>query len=123
MLAATRPTRSLSIPEIVYTFFSKMDFEVAKTLVRSGYLKEVEKKTVGKKNFLEIKISGNKKKPVIDGIKIISKPSRHIYTDYRHIHSVKQGYGVGIFSTPKGIMTNKEARKSKVGGEYLFEIW
>jgi len=105
------------------TYFSNMDFEVAKVLVRVGYLKDVEKKTVGKKNFLEIKLAGGGKKPAIDGVKIVSKPSRHIYADYRRLRPVRQGYGAGIISTSKGIMSDKEARKNKVGGEYLFEIW
>jgi small subunit ribosomal protein S8 len=105
------------------TPFSKMDFEVAKVLVRGGYLKDAEKKTAGKKNFLEVKLLGSKKKPVVNGIKIVSRPSRHIYTDYRKLHPVRQGYGLGVISTSKGIMGDKEARKNKVGGEYLFEIW
>ncbi len=99
---------------------SNMDFEVAKVLVKEGYIKDVQKKPVGKKNFLDIKLSAKK---VISGIKLKSKPSRHIYMDYRNIKWVRNGYGVGIFSTPKGIMSGRDARKNKVGGEYLFEIW
>jgi len=105
------------------TSFSKMDFEVAKTLVRGGYLKDVEKNSAGKKNFLEIKVLGDKKKPSVSGVKIVSRPSRHIYVDYKQLHPVRQGYGIGVISTSRGIMSDKEARKNKVGGEYLFEIW
>jgi small subunit ribosomal protein S8 len=59
----------------------------------------------------------------LNDFKIISKPSRHFYADYRSIRRVKQGLGIGVFSTSKGIMTDRQAQKSKTGGEYLFEIW
>jgi len=63
------------------------------------------------------------KRGAIRGIKLVSKPSRKLYTGYRQLRPVRQGYGVGIISTPKGIMTVKEAKKQKVGGQLLFEIW
>jgi small subunit ribosomal protein S8 len=100
--------------------FSKMDFAVATALVEAGYLKSVDKEAVGKKNILVAKLA---KKGTMNDFKIVSKPSRHFYMDYRSIRSVKQGHGVAVLSTSKGIMTDKQARKQKVGGEYLFEIW
>jgi len=100
--------------------FSKMDHAIGDVLRDAGYIKEVQKKTIGRKNFLEIKMNAKK---TIDGFKIVSKPSRHIYVDSRNVRAVKNGYGLGILSTSKGIMNNKEARKQKLGGEYLFEIW
>ncbi len=102
---------------------SKMDLAVLKTLVAAGYIKSVEKEVVGKKNFIAVRLGDHAKKGATMDFKTISKPSRHIYIDYRSLHSVKQGYGVGVLSTSKGIMTDKEARKKKIGGEYLFEIW
>src|SRR3989344_59815 len=89
--------------------FSKMDFSVAKALVEAGYIKEVQKRSSGKKDFLDIKIS---KKSVINGMKLISKPSRHIYVPLNGIKRVRNGYGIGIFSTSRGIMSDKEARKN-----------
>ena len=100
--------------------FSKMDHAVLSALVGAGYIKSVEKEVAGKKNILVVKL--NKKDGAID-FKLISKPSRHFYADYRSLRPVKQGYGTGVLSTSQGIMTAKEARKQKVGGEYLFEIW
>jgi small subunit ribosomal protein S8 len=104
----------------IMTPFSNMDYAVLKALVETGYIKSVEKEAVGKKNFLSIKIG---KKGVMNDFKLISKPSRHFYADYRSLRPVKQGHGVGVISTSKGIMTDKMARKQKVGGEYLFEVW
>ncbi len=101
--------------------FSKMDFAVLKTLVEAGYVKSAEKETIGKKHFIAVRL--NVKKDAVVNFKSISKPSRHFYADYRSLRPVKQGYGVGVLSTSKGIMSDKEARKKKIGGEYLFEIW
>jgi small subunit ribosomal protein S8 len=100
--------------------FSKMDFAVLTSLVGAGYLKSAEKEAVGKKNFIVVKFA---KKGTVNDFKLISKPSRHFYADYRSLKRVMQGHGVGVLSTSHGIMTDKEARKKKVGGEYLFEIW
>lgn len=100
--------------------FSKMDAAILKSLVGVGYLKSVEKETVGRKNYLVAKLA---KKGTFNDFKLMSRPSRHFYLDYRTLRPVKQGHGVGVLSTSKGIMTDKEARKNKIGGEYLFEIW
>jgi small subunit ribosomal protein S8 len=99
--------------------YSKMDHAVLKSLAEGGYIKSVEKEAVGKKNILIVKLA----KGTFNDFKIISKPSRHFYVDYRSLKKVLQGYGLGVLSTSKGIMTDREARKQKVGGEYLFEIW
>jgi small subunit ribosomal protein S8 len=100
--------------------FSKMDHAVLQSLVVAGYIKSVEKEPVGKKQFLAVRLG---KKGVVNDFKLISKPSRHFYADYRSLRPVKQGHGAGVLSTSKGVMTDKEARKKKIGGEYLFEIW
>ena len=100
--------------------FSKMDHAVLNSLVAAGYLKSVEKEMVGKKGVLVVKFA---RKGAVNDFKLVSKPSRHFYADYRCLRPVKQGHGVGVLSTSRGVMTDKEARKQKVGGEYLFEIW
>ena len=61
--------------------------------------------------------------PKISGFRRVSKPSRRIYLGVSEIHKVKNGFGLGVYSTVKGIISDKEARSLKVGGEYLFEIW
>jgi small subunit ribosomal protein S8 len=100
--------------------FSKMDHAVLMALVSGGYIKSVEKEVLGKKSVLVVKLM---KKGTVNDFKLMSKPSRHSYIDYRSLRSVKQGHGIGVLSTSRGIMTTKDARKQKVGGEYLFEIW
>jgi small subunit ribosomal protein S8 len=105
------------------TPFSKMDFAVAKILAQAGYISDVQKKTTGRVDSLEIKLPKGKDARIISGVKIISKPSRRIYIKSQNLKLVKQGYGIAVISTSSGVMNNKDARKAKVGGEYLFEIW
>jgi len=100
--------------------YSKMDHAVLSALVGAGYIKSVDKEMAGKRNVLAVKLG---KKGGFNDFKLISKPSRHFYADYRSLRPIKQGYGIGVLSTSRGIMTTKDARKQKVGGEYLFEVW
>lgn len=109
--------RSLIVP------LSKMDFEIAKILVQEGYLREIQKKTIGKKTFLEIKLAYFERRPAIRGFRFKSLPGRRIYLRAKDVKPVKQGYGLGVISTSVGILSDKAAREKKVGGEYLFEIW
>ncbi|MDP3901812.1 MAG: 30S ribosomal protein S8 [bacterium] len=101
----------------------KMDASILDILVKSDYLESVIKKGRAPKRVLDIKLKYQDGKGAINGIKFVSKPSRHIYIGYKDLRSIKQGYGLGVISTSKGIMTTKEARKEKLGGEVLFEIW
>lgn len=103
--------------------YSEMDFSISKILAKTGYVKEAQKKAISRKNFIEIKLGYNGRDPILRNFKIVSRPSRHLYFGYRELRPVKQGYGLGVVSTPKGVMTISEARKSKLGGEYLFEVW
>lgn len=103
--------------------YTKMDEAIANLLVKYNYLAAASKKGRNPKRILEIELKYENGKGVISGVKFISTPSRRLYAGYRGIKKVKQGYGLAVVSTPKGIMTGSEARKQKVGGELLFEIW
>jgi len=103
--------------------YSNMDFAILKKLMEGGYVKSVEKETMGRKSAITVKLAYKDKIPAINDFKIMSKPSRHSYADYRSLNSVRQGHGLSVLSTSQGIMTGREARKNKIGGEYLFEIW
>lgn len=103
--------------------FSNMDFEIARTLIDNKYLKDVQKKSINKKNYLDIRVAYNEGGPTMIGFKIISKPSRRVYVRAKDIKPVRNGFGVAVISTSSGIVTGKEAKKRKLGGEYLFEIW
>ena len=100
---------------------SKMKLAVAEVLAREGYLAEVEKPK--KAAPMVVTLAYKNGKPVISGVKRISKPSRRLYMGVREVRPVKRGFGLLLLSTPKGILTGKEAQAARVGGEILFEIW
>jgi len=107
--------------------FSRLKFKIANVLKEAGYIGGVEKrkkkikKTI--RDFMELSLKYDDGRGAIDGIKIVSKPSRRMYVGAKDIKPVQSGYGVAIISTPTGIMTSREARKKNVGGEVMFEIW
>lgn len=107
--------------------FSKMSFNIAEILKKSGFVSEVEKKKMKTKksevDVLSIRLKYNDGTGAISGIKLISKPSRRIYAGKEDLKPVRSGYGLAIVSTSKGLMTGDEARKLGMGGEVLFEIW
>ncbi len=108
--------------------FSKMKFSIAQILNKTNFVGDIEKRKKKVKNsefnFIDIKLSANNPKIIkISGVKLLSKPSRRLYTKYDAIHKVKSGYGISIVSTPKGLMTGEEARKAKLGGEMICEVW
>lgn len=103
--------------------FSNLKYEIAKILEREGFIEKAEKKGKKIKKPLKISLKYENKKPAISGLKRISKPGQRIYKSSKEIRKVKGGYGIAIISTSQGLMTDKEARKQKIGGEVLCEIW
>lgn len=97
---------------------------VVEALARKGYVKPAlaHGKTVANKT-LEVGLIYTNGNARINDVKRVSKPSKRIYKGYSEIFSVKQGYGTTFVSTPKGILSDDEVRKQKVGGEILFQIW
>ncbi len=103
---------------------SKLKASVADTLHKAGFVGEVSKEGKGVKKTLIVEILYKKDgSPRIMDVKRISKPGRRLYKSVKHIFPVRYGKGASIFSTPKGILTDVEARKERVGGEELFKIW
>ncbi len=101
---------------------SKMKVSILDVLKREGYVKTY-KVSEGIKPTVEVVLEYKAGEPRIHGVKRVSKPSKRTYTGVKEIASVKYGHGLAVLSTPKGIMTDKEARKEQVGGEVLFNIW
>ncbi|KKW36041.1 30S ribosomal protein S8 [Candidatus Adlerbacteria bacterium RIFCSPHIGHO2_01_FULL_54_23] len=98
---------------------SRMKISIAKILKREGYLAGADKKN----NTLTLSLLYKNGRSAISGVKRISKLSRRIYLGVRDLRPVKRGYGTLVLSTPEGVMTGKEARQKRTGGEALFEIW
>jgi len=103
--------------------FSNLKYEIAKILEKQGFIEKVEKKGKKAKKIIEITLKYTDKTPAISGLRRISKPGQRIYQNYQEVKRVKGGYGIAIISTSKGLMTDKEARKQKIGGEVLCEVW
>ncbi|MEK7503176.1 MAG: 30S ribosomal protein S8 [Patescibacteria group bacterium] len=104
--------------------YSKIKYEIAKLLERINYFADVQKK--GRKNIKLIEgsiIYNEEGEPAISEIRRISKPGKRVYRKLAEIHKIRNGYGVAVYSTVKGILSDKEARQQKVGGEVLFEFW
>ena len=103
---------------------SKVKINIAKVLKAEGFIKNFRVMPDGKQGILRIFLKyDDQGRPVIEGLKRISKPSRRVYAGYDEIPKALNGYGISIVSTSKGIMTDKKARKMKVGGEILCSVW
>ncbi len=104
--------------------FSKLKHQISLVLKREGYIGEIteSKGEVGKTLTLEL-IYDPDGEPRIHGVKRISKPGRRLYASVHAIHPIKNGKGCLILTTPRGIMTDKDARRDRVGGETMFTIW
>ena len=103
---------------------SKVKANVAKILKEEGYINDYHIQEGGVQGVLRIDLKYSQgKDKVITGIRRVSKPGRRIYVNADNIPKVMSGLGVGIISTSKGVMTDRQARKMRVGGELLCEVW
>ncbi len=109
--------------ESVEVPFSKAKLAIAKILEREGFVGAVEKKGLKNKEKIEIILKYDQGAPAISELKRVSKPGQRIYISGDKVRSVKQGYGRAIISTSRGLMTDKEAKKNKIGGEILCQVW
>lgn len=105
--------------DVVETRATKMIARVAEVLKTEGYLKSV---TVADGVLkAELKYAGSK--PAISGIRRVSKPGARVYSSISDVRPVWSGLGISILSTPKGVLSHKQARKLHVGGEIVAQVW
>ena len=104
---------------------SRVNLEIVKVLKRTGYISGFDvKKDQNKKDILKIYLKyTDTKERIIQDLQRVSKPGRRIYVSSKKIPKVFNGFGVAIVSTPRGIMTDKEARLQNVGGEIICNVW
>jgi len=103
---------------------SNLKIELARILKEEGFIKDYKVVKDNVQGTIELTLKyGDKKERVITGLKRISKPGLRVYAKSNEIPKVLNGLGIAIISTSKGIMTDKEARKQKLGGEVLAYIW
>jgi len=114
---------SLAGKESVMLPHSKLKNAILECLKKEGYVSTISKKVRQGQSVLEVELVYVEKQPKITEVERISKQSRRVYFGMKDIHSVRNGSGLLVLSTPKGILSGKEARKEQVGGEALFKIW
>ena len=102
---------------------SNLKKAIADILVAEGFVKGYEIVEDGKQGTIRITLKYKNKQRVIQGLKRVSKPGLRVYSNCEDMPKVMNGLGIAIVSTPKGIMTDKQARKENVGGEVLAFVW
>ena len=123
MLTVIRNAQAVKKDTVVVPF-SNLKYEIARILEKNGFVDKVAKEGRKTKRAIMITLKyGEAKEPAISGLKRISKPGQRIYKKFKELKSVKSGFGIAIISTSKGLMRDKEARKQKLGGEIICEVW
>lgn len=105
------------------TRYSKIHFRIAEILKEEGYIRSVEKIEVDKKQYLRIELKYVDESPALTGIKRVSRPGRRLYFQSRDIPRTLGGLGIGILTTSRGILKDRDARRENVGGEMICAIW
>ena len=102
---------------------SKFKAKIAEILKSEGYIIDFEVKSDQNKSNLHISLKYNSGNPVISSIERVSKPGRRIFSSAESLPKVNNGLGIAIISTPKGVMTDIDARKQRVGGEIICKVF
>jgi len=122
MLTKIRNAQAVLHP-MVSVSYSDLKYEVAKILEKYEFIERIEKKGRKVKKTMDIYLKYQDKIPAISGVKKTSKPGQRIYSGYQIMSRAKKNSGILIVSTPKGMMSDIEARKQKIGGEIICEVW
>ena len=102
---------------------SKFKVKIAEVLKSEGYIIDYKVSSESNKSHLEISLKYNSGNPVISSIQRVSKPGRRIFSRAESLPKINNGLGIAIISTPKGVMTDIDARKQKVGGEIICKVF
>ena len=102
---------------------SKFKIKIAEILKSEGYIIDYKVSQESNKPYLEISLKYNSGNPVISSIQRVSKPGRRIFSRAESLPKINNGLGIAIISTPKGVMTDIDARKQKVGGEIICKVF
>ncbi len=122
MLTRIRNAGAASLKEVVMPH-SNMKAQIAEVMKAEGYIADVKSEGEGAHKTLVLKLKYFRNKPVIEGLKKISKPSCRSYCGSKEIPKVRNGLGTVILSTPKGILSGTTAAGQNIGGEILCYIW
>jgi len=103
--------------------YSKIVFSICDILKKEGYIENFKEVNADNLKRIKVYLRYQNGKSVINGIKRISKPGRRVYLKNKGISKVLHGYGIALVSTSKGVLTDKSAKESGFGGEYVGEVW
>ena len=106
--------------------WSRLKESIVKVLIEEGYLKDQRKvkasEGAGDELVIQLKFD-RENRPIIGGMKRVSKPGRRVYVGASAVTPVRKGLGINILSTPKGILVDRNAHKARVGGELICSVW
>lgn len=102
---------------------SKMKIEIARILLENHFITNYKVLDDGKQGILRVYLKYNDDVPVVHGIERVSKPGLRIYRGRDELPRVRNGLGIAIISTSRGLMTDREGRESGMGGEVVAEVW
>jgi small subunit ribosomal protein S8 len=103
---------------------SRLKSEVARVLKENGYIAAFEDDDSADKPTLVVEIRyGDDDRPIIEGLERISRPGRRVYVHAKKIPQIRSGLGIAILSTPRGVLSDAQAREAGVGGELLAKVW
>ena len=116
---------AMAYHETVDIPYSKLKESLATVLVKEGYLSDAKRMKVDGQawDMLRVQLKFDQAhRPVFSSIQRVSRPGRRVYLGYRDIHPLRGGLGVHVFSTPQGVMVDRDAVKAKVGGELMCSV-
>lgn len=122
MLTRIRNAQAVKLEE-VFVPFSKIKKRMAEILKAEGYLADFEEQEGQRGAKLRLLLKYEQGKGTITALERVSKPGRRVYSGAADLSKVLQGLGISIISTSRGLMTDREARKQKLGGEVICKIW
>ena len=103
---------------------SKLLVEVARVLKQEGFIRDYRVEPAAPVNHLMLRLRyGPDKKPAVLGLRRVSRPGLRVYSPAKQVPRVRGGLGIAIMSTPRGVMTGRDAYRQNVGGEVLAEVW
>jgi small subunit ribosomal protein S8 len=123
MLARIRNAGMAKHPELVLPA-SNTKLAIARVLVEAGFLEDVRVEAREGRATLVVRLRyDDDGRPLVDGLKRVSRPGRRVYVGHEKIPRVREGLGVAVISTSKGILSDRAAREASIGGELLCEVW
>jgi len=124
MISSINNAQAVGKKQIAIYPYSNFKYSILELLKKEGLIENLDKKgrLSLRKIIIDLKYNAEGE-PVITKIKKVSKQGQRIFSTHNELKPVKSGHGISVVSTSKGLMTNKEARKAKIGGEVICEIW